>query len=78
MAQGRGQVVKALAGADMIDEAVILIAEAVTELDSEWARVAKDTARAVAQAVLSAKGTRTADRARHAVAALKGRGKLVK
>jgi len=78
LSQGKGQAIKALAGADMIDEAVLLIDEAKAELDADWAKVAQDTARQVAQAVLSAKNTRTADRARHAVAALKGRGKLVR
>ena len=78
LSQGRGQVVKALASADMVDDAVALIADAVSELDTEWARVAQDTARKAAQAILALKGARTADRARHATAALKGRGKLVR
>ena len=78
LSQGRGQIVKALAAHDLVDDAVALIADAVSELDTEWARVAQDTARKAAQAVLGAKGTRTADRARHACAALKGRGKLVR
>ena len=77
LAQGRGAV-KALTTHEMASEAADLAADAMAELDSEWARNARETARAVAQAVLSQKGTRTADRARHAISALAGRGKLIR
>ena len=78
LSQGRGRVVKALAASDMMDEAIMLVTEATAELNEAWAKTAQETARAVAQAVLAQKGSRTADRARHAVAALAGRGKLIR
>ena len=78
LSQGRGAAVKALANNDLIDEAVDLVSDATAELNTEWAKVAQETARKVAQAILSQKGVRTADRARHSVAALAGRGKLVR
>ena len=78
LSQGRGAAVKALAGADMVNEAVDLVSDATAELNEAWAKTAQETARAVAQAVLAQKGARTADRARHAVSALAGRGKLIR
>ena len=77
LSQGRGAI-KALVHQGLEDEAVELACEAREELSEEWAKTAQSTARLAAQAILSTKGARTADRARHALAAVRGGGKIVR
>ena len=77
LSQGKGAV-KTLGNIGMADEASELQADAVEELSAEWAKTAVATARQVAQAILALKCARTADRARHATAATRGGGKIVR
>ena len=77
LSQGKGAV-KALGNLELVDEASDLQAEASEELSAEWAKTAVATARMVAQAILSQKSSRTADRARHALSAIRGGGKLIR
>ena len=77
LSQGRGAI-KMLGNIGLAAEAAELQADAVEELKAEWAVTAVATARTVAQAILSVKGARTSDRARHSTAAVRGGGKIVR
>jgi len=77
LSQGRGAI-KVLGNVGLAAEAAELQEDAREELKAEWAMTAVATARQVAQAIMSVKGARTSDRARHATAAVRGGGKLVR
>ena len=77
LSQGRGAI-KVLGNIGLAAEAAELQEDAREELSTEWAKTAVATARQVAQAILCEKGARTSDRARHATAAVRGGGKLVR